>query len=127
MINIYRNYFAELLNTCDCVISMAGTAAEQAVGLAKPVIQVTGQGPQFTANFAEAQRRLLGPTVFGMSKKRTNSNIFDNEIDFITDSIFKLSQQQFLRNECRKESLLRLGSFGASERIASSINTLVQN
>jgi hypothetical protein len=43
---------------------MAGTAAEQAVGLAKPVLQLPGQGPQFTASFAEAQRRLLGPTVF---------------------------------------------------------------
>jgi len=43
---------------------MAGTAAEQAVGMAKPVLQLPGQGPQFTAGFAEAQRRLLGPTVF---------------------------------------------------------------
>lgn len=43
---------------------MAGTAAEQAVGLAKPVLQLPGQGPQFTASFAEAQRRLLGPQCF---------------------------------------------------------------
>ena len=53
-----------MLQQSDLVIGMAGTAIEQAVGLAKPVLQVPGQGPQFTAAFAEAQRRLLGPTVF---------------------------------------------------------------
>ena len=43
---------------------MAGTATEQAIGLAKPVIQIEGKGPQFTKSFAEAQRRLLGRYVF---------------------------------------------------------------
>ena len=43
---------------------MAGTAAEQAIGLGKPVIQIEGKGPQFTKSFAEAQRRLLGKYVF---------------------------------------------------------------
>ena len=32
-------------------------------GLARPVLQLAGQGPQFTAGFAEAQRRLLGHGV----------------------------------------------------------------
>jgi len=43
---------------------MAGTAAEQAIGLGKPVIPIEGKGPQFTKSFAEAQRRLLGKYVF---------------------------------------------------------------
>ena len=43
---------------------MAGTAAEQAIGLGKPVIQIEGKGPQFTKSFAEAQRLLLGKNVF---------------------------------------------------------------
>jgi len=43
---------------------MAGTAAEQAIGLGIPVIQIEGKGPQFTKTFAEAQRRLLGKYVF---------------------------------------------------------------
>ena len=46
---------------------MAGTAAEQTVGLSKPVLQLVGQGPQFTKSFAEAQRRIqvqYGRSVF---------------------------------------------------------------
>ena len=55
--------FGEILASSQLVLCMAGTAAEQAVGLGKPVLQLVGQGPQFTAGFAEAQRRLLGPGV----------------------------------------------------------------
>ena len=55
--------FGEILASAQLVLCMAGTAAEQAVGLGKPVLQLVGQGPQFTAGFAEAQRRLLGPGV----------------------------------------------------------------
>jgi len=40
---------------------MAGTATEQFVGLGKPAIAIPGIGPQFTAAFAEAQSRHLGP------------------------------------------------------------------
>ncbi|MGD1851921.1 MAG: lipid-A-disaccharide synthase-related protein [Cyanophyceae cyanobacterium] len=45
-------------------LAMAGTATEQLVGLGQPVIILAGQGPQFTPAFAEAQTRLLGPSVF---------------------------------------------------------------
>ncbi|MDP4831072.1 MAG: lipid-A-disaccharide synthase-related protein, partial [Cyanobium sp. MAG_185] len=55
--------FGEILASSQLVLGMAGTAAEQAVGLGKPVLQLVGGGPQFTAGFAEAQRRLLGPGV----------------------------------------------------------------
>ena len=44
-------------------LAMAGTATEQLVGLGQPVITMVGQGPQFTPAFAEAQTRLLGPSV----------------------------------------------------------------
>jgi uncharacterized protein (TIGR03492 family) len=54
--------FAAVVQHSDLVLSMTGTAAEQAVGLGKPVLQLVGSGPQFTDNFAEAQRRLLGPS-----------------------------------------------------------------
>ena len=47
----------------DCCIAMAGTATEQFVGLGKPAIAIPGNGPQFTPAFAEAQTRLLGPSV----------------------------------------------------------------
>ncbi|MEI7666668.1 MAG: lipid-A-disaccharide synthase-related protein [Synechococcaceae cyanobacterium ELA263] len=62
-LQLHWGRFAAVLNGSDLVLSMTGTAAEQAVGLGKPVLQLEGQGPQFTAGFAEAQRRLLGPGV----------------------------------------------------------------
>jgi uncharacterized protein (TIGR03492 family) len=55
--------FAECLHLADAAIATAGTATEQAVGLGKPVFTVPGAGPQFTYAFAEAQQRLLGPSV----------------------------------------------------------------
>ncbi len=62
-LQLHWGRFAAVLNGSDLVLSMTGTAAEQAVGLGKPVLQLEGPGPQFTAGFAEAQRRLLGPGV----------------------------------------------------------------
>ncbi|TAD74958.1 MAG: hypothetical protein EA001_14995 [Oscillatoriales cyanobacterium] len=44
-------------------IATAGTATEQVVGLGKPVVTISGLGPQFTPAFAEAQTRLLGPSI----------------------------------------------------------------
>jgi uncharacterized protein (TIGR03492 family) len=47
----------------DCAIAMAGTATEQFVGLGKPAIAMPGKGPQYNPIFAEAQTRLLGPSL----------------------------------------------------------------
>ncbi|MBE9112350.1 hypothetical protein IQ273_23405 [Nodosilinea sp. LEGE 07298] len=57
------NAFAECLHLADAAIATAGTATEQAVGLGKPVVTFPGPGPQFTYAFAEAQSRLLGPSI----------------------------------------------------------------
>ncbi len=55
--------FAECLHLADAALATAGTATEQAVGLGKPVVTFPGPGPQFTYAFAEAQSRLLGPSI----------------------------------------------------------------
>jgi uncharacterized protein (TIGR03492 family) len=62
-LQLHWGRFGAVLRGSDLVLSMTGTAAEQAVGLALPVLQLAGGGPQFTPGFAEAQRRLLGPGV----------------------------------------------------------------
>jgi uncharacterized protein (TIGR03492 family) len=62
-VELVRDRFWWVLRGSDLLLAMAGTASEQAVGLGKPVLQLVGPGPQFTAGFAEAQRRLLGPAV----------------------------------------------------------------
>lgn len=58
-----QNSFNDYLSEADLAIAMAGTATEQFVGLGKPAIAIPGNGPQFTAAFAEAQSRLLGPSL----------------------------------------------------------------
>lgn len=63
--------FVESLHLADAALATAGTATEQAVGLGKPVITLPGSGPQFTYAFAEAQSRLLGPSVILLSDPRT--------------------------------------------------------
>lgn len=60
--------FADCLHACWGGLAMAGTATEQLVGLGKPVFAVPGQGPQFNFRFAEAQQRLLGPSVSTLSR-----------------------------------------------------------
>ncbi|MEB3304995.1 MAG: lipid-A-disaccharide synthase-related protein [Cyanobacteriota bacterium] len=62
-VKLVADHFWGVLHRSDLLLAMAGTAAEQAVGLGKPVLQLAGAGPQFTEGFAEAQRRLLGPAV----------------------------------------------------------------
>ena len=64
IVKIYRDSFVRVVQSSNVLISMAGTATEQAVYLGKLIVQIEGKGPQFTASFAEAQRRLLGPNVF---------------------------------------------------------------
>ncbi|MFO0017511.1 MAG: lipid-A-disaccharide synthase-related protein [Synechococcaceae cyanobacterium] len=74
-LELHWGRFNAILAACDLVLAMAGTASEQAVGLGKPVVQLVGPGPQFTAGFADAQRRLLGPGVIcapGSSGSRTS-------------------------------------------------------
>ena len=58
-----RHRFKDCLHQADFAIATAGTATEQFVGLGKPAIAIPGRGPQFTARFAEAQSRLLGPSL----------------------------------------------------------------
>ncbi|MEC4984530.1 MAG: lipid-A-disaccharide synthase-related protein [Oscillatoria sp. PMC 1068.18] len=58
-----QNAYSESLLAADVAIAMSGTATEQFVGLGKPAIAIPGKGPQYTYAFAEAQTRLLGPSL----------------------------------------------------------------
>lgn len=55
--------FAGAVRDADAVVSLAGTASEQAAGLGKPIVAFPGNGPQFTAKFLAAQQRLLGDAL----------------------------------------------------------------
>ncbi|GCE65004.1 lipid A disaccharide synthetase related enzyme [cyanobiont of Ornithocercus magnificus] len=125
-VNVRRGQFAALLQGSDLLLSMAGTATEQAVGLGRPVLQLPGLGPQFTSKFAEAQRRLLGPGVFCAVGDAGSPKLLAATarlaLDLLERSVFDVQFQQ----SCRKEAVQRLGPPGGSSRIARAINQLLR-
>jgi len=121
-ISLIWNSFERTLSRSDVVISMSGTAAEQAVGLAKPVIQIDGPGPQFTSSFANAQRRLLGDYVFCATKYKNSDEKIQETIDIIFRVMYLLKLDKNFLICCKKIAKSRLGSIGASLQISKDIN-----
>ena len=124
-ISLRRGQFASVVQASNLVMSMAGTAAEQAVGLAKPVLQVAGAGPQFTSSFAEAQRRLLGPTVFCAEGTPGLPSTLDATARMALQLLERSCSDRTLQAVCQQQAKERLGSMGGAERMAAAINTLL--
>ncbi len=118
IVNIHRGAFVKVLQSSDVLMCMAGTATEQAVGLAKPVVQLPGYGPQFTPSFAEAQRRLLGPTVFCAEKGDEEKILLKNTARLILEVLDRTKLDLSLQQECIKQARLRLGEVGGGIKIA---------
>ncbi|MCP9851081.1 lipid-A-disaccharide synthase-related protein [Cyanobium sp. Morenito 9A2] len=113
--------FAAIVQQSDLLLSMTGTAAEQAVGLGKPVLQLPGFGPQFTPGFAEAQRRLLGPSLFcaeGAPGSQTN-------LRASAQLIPRLLAEPDLAERCGRNGQVRIGSGGGAARMADQISALL--
>jgi uncharacterized protein (TIGR03492 family) len=116
--------FAPVLNRADLAIASAGTASEQAVGLGKPVLQLCGRGPQFTAGFAEAQRRLLGPGVSCAPGKPGSAAVLQATADLAAQQLGALADPD--RGAAWKRQLAalgaeRMGDAGGSAKIAAAI------
>lgn len=116
-LELHWGQFAPLLVRSRVVVAMAGTASEQAAGLGIPVLQLAGRGPQFTAGFAEAQRRLLGPGVVcapgPVGAEATLAASATLLQGLLTD--------EDLRSRCRLEGDRRLGPGGGSDRLARAM------
>ena len=126
-VNFTWNSFAEILNKSHLAISMSGTAAEQMVGLGKPVVQIEGKGPQFTKLFADAQRRLLGEYVFCCTKYFNRDEQIDGTIDLILRVIYAIKlDNSFLKN-CKQVAKKRIGDRGATIKIADDIQKHIRN
>jgi len=124
-ITVRRDAFQSVLQHSDLVIGMAGTAIEQAVGLAKPALQLPGEGPQFTARFAEAQRRLLGPTVFCAPGSTGSAANLEATAALALDLLDRSRSDQELQEQCRREASRRLGTAGGGTRMAAAISELL--
>ena len=113
--------FAAVVQHSDLVLSMTGTAAEQAVGLAKPVLQLVGAGPQFTDNFAEAQRRLLGPSLFCAEGRSGSAEQREGTARLLAQLLGELQRDGTLADRCHRNGLERIGAGGGTARMADAI------
>ena len=121
--------FSGILAAAELVISMAGTASEQAVGLAKPVLQLAGRGPQFTESFAEAQRRLLGSGVHCASGAAGSQASLEATATLAATLLGQLAdpaQAAGLQHRLERQARERIGSAGGSERMAEAIMELLE-
>ena len=125
-IQVRRKGFTSVLLSSDLLLCMAGTAAEQAVGMAKPVLQLPGQGPQFTAGFAEAQRRLLGPTIFCAASPCEGKELLKATANLAIELLERSVNDPALRRECREQAMQRLGPQGGGSKMAGLISGLLQ-
>jgi uncharacterized protein (TIGR03492 family) len=119
----FSDAFADILQQCDLVIGMAGTAVEQAVGLGKPIVQIIGNGPQFSYRFAEAQQRLLGLSVQTIGKEPATPKILQEAAQCVKRT---LSDLDYLER-CKQNGMERVGAKGASERLADAIAQILAN
>jgi uncharacterized protein (TIGR03492 family) len=106
--------FADILQQCDLVAGMAGTAIEQAVGLGKPIIQIPGAGPQFTYTFAEAQMRLLGSSIQTIGTQAATAETIDRAAQAIQRTLGDAAYLQ----QCRANGLDRIGGAGGGDAMA---------
>ena len=114
-IQCHCDAFADILQQCNLVIGMTGTAVEQAVGLGKPVITIPGHGPAFTYRFAEAQMRLLGKNSLQViGNKPTTPEILQLAAQKVKET---LENTNYLQG-CIQNGIERMGTPGASMRIA---------
>ena len=110
--------FTTLLPAAQVVVSMAGTASEQAAGLGKPVLQLAGHGPQFTVGFAEAQRRLLGPAMHCAEGDVDDPNTLIASAELL-EHLLQLPEATL--QQLRQEGDQRLGQAGGTQRMAHAI------
>ena len=116
--------FVEVLRDSDLLLAMAGTAAEQAVGLGKPVVQLAGAGPQFNGRFAEAQRRLLGAGVTCAPGGSGEDATLSTTAAMVADQLERLGDPgrgPAWRRELAQIAAARLGPPGGSARQAEAI------
>ncbi|MGC9527413.1 MAG: lipid-A-disaccharide synthase-related protein, partial [Limnospira sp.] len=111
-----RDGFNDCLHRGEVAIAMAGTATEQFVGLGKPAIAIPGQGPQFTPAFAEAQSRLLGPSLI----------VAETPTD-VAETVRSLLNDPERLQAIAKNGPHRLGQPGAARRIANCLILQAKN
>ncbi|WP_448269259.1 lipid-A-disaccharide synthase-related protein [Nostoc sp. DSM 114159] len=113
-VRCYSDAFSDIVYYSTLVIGMAGLAVDLAVAIGKPIIQIPGEGPQFTYQFAEAQTRLLGISAQTIGTKPATPEILKQAAKRVVET---LQDSDYLA-KCKENGPERFGPPGASERIA---------
>jgi uncharacterized protein (TIGR03492 family) len=112
--NAYLLLTQQAYNDClhlgDLAIAMAGTATEQFIGLGKPAIAISGDGPQYNPAFAEAQSRHSGSSLILVEQPA--------EVAKVVQSLFK---DPDILQIIAENGLRRMGKPGAALRIAECL------
>ncbi|MEH2247899.1 lipid-A-disaccharide synthase-related protein [Nostoc sp.] len=118
-VRCYSDAFSDIVCYSTLVIGMAGLAVDLAVAIGKPIIQIPGEGPQFTYQFAEAQTRLLGISAQTIGTKPATPEILKQAAQRVVET---LQDSDYLA-KCKENGPERFGPPGASERIARLLLT----
>ena len=113
----FSDAFNDIVCHATLVLGMAGLAVDQAMAIGKPILQVPGEGPQFTYAFAEAQDRLLGLSVKTVGTEPATPTILKEAAQYAVEVI----QDKTYLDACIANGQERFGPFGASYRIAKVV------
>ncbi len=113
----YSDAFNDIACRTTLVVGMAGLAVDQAMAIGKPIVQIAGEGPQFTYAFAEAQDRLLGLSVQTIGEQAATPEILKEAAACVVRT---MEDAEYLQ-ACVENGQQRFGPFGAAARIANMI------
>ena len=116
-VRCFSDAFSDIVCRTNLVLGMAGLAVDQAMAIGKPILQIPGQGPQFTYAFAEAQERLLGLSVKTIGTEPATPDILKEAAQY---AVATIQNEEYL-NACIANGQERFGPFGASYRIAKVV------
>lgn len=117
-VQIVQGQFEACAQRATVVLAMTGTGTEQCVGLGKPVVTIPGAGPQFTPRFAEAQTRLLGPSICYGDPEAAPQKILE--------LLNRVQQDPQFREQLRVQGRQRMGEAGAGAKIARQVLQICQ-
>lgn len=110
-IEFVKGAFVDVVSSSKLVISLSGTASEQAAGLGIPIVSFVGTGPQTTAGRLRGQEKLLGGCL----------KFVKNFPNGAVDEIKNLLSNHRLREKRGGIGRERMGPKGGARKIAERI------
>ena len=103
--------FADIVKSAKLVISLSGTASEQALYLESPVVSFPGSGAQDTKRRLKGQKKLLGEALILLPYKPGK----------IADKILEIIENKDFLEKLKKKGKQRAGKSGGAKKIAQYI------